>query len=343
MTTPQPDPRRVGRVLARAGVVGSGVMLAVSAFGLSPAGLGTAGAAGTDSGTAIVIQPFDGSPEAGDPITGGNSATAFSLLLPTGAACPGDSANAGWNVTSFMVPASVDVSSLQFDPVAGPNPADVGAAFRQPLYDSDSGSAFTGKQTADANPPGGPGPVINIGSFNLSKAGFLPGNIPAGTYKLGIACIKGAPSATQMANFWTAQIVVADATANASNPAGLTFTVAGGGGTTTTTTVAGGTTTTTVAGATTTSTVAGATTTSTTAGDGTTTTTAGDGTTTSTTTGSGVTTTTSAAGVSNGLGGSLPTTGSSPAALVMWAFFLLVCGRMAVVLGRPAKVRTPRA
>ena len=331
------DARRIAGFLARAAAVGSGVMLGLTVLALSPNEVSSAGAAGTFAGPASVVTPQDGLVGSGQPLASGNSATPFSLFLGAGAACPGDSANDGYSVTSFMVPSATDLTTLQFDPITGPNPQDVGANFRQPLYLADSGSAYTGAQTANATTPPGPGPVINIPTFDLSSAGYVPGNIPAGAYKIGIACIKGAASDTQLSNFWAAEINVAVA-ASGGGPAEITWTTVGGG--TTTTTASGGTTTTTASGGTTTSTTAsGGSTTTTAAGGSTTSTTASGGSTSSTSTAAAGGTT---GGVS-GSGGTLPTTGSSPAALVMWAIFLVVCGRMAVVLGRPPKVRTPRA
>lgn len=140
--------------------------------------------------------------------TSGTSATPFTLNLPAGAACAGDSANDGYNVTSYMVPASVDPSTLQFDPLTGPMPQGLGAAFRQPLYEVGSGSAFTGRQTANATTPPGPGPIINIPQFDLSSAGFAPGDIPAGAYNVGIACVLGGPDADQMHEFWNTTMTV---------------------------------------------------------------------------------------------------------------------------------------
>ena len=146
-------------------------------------------AAGTLSGAATVTP------------NSGNSATAFALGLPAGAACPGDSANDGWRWQTYMVPASVDPSTLTFD-ANGPVPSGVGAAFRQPLYDT-AFSPIVNQQTANATTPPGPGPIINIPSANYSA--FAPGDIPAGVYNIGIACTLGPASATQMSSYWNVQ------------------------------------------------------------------------------------------------------------------------------------------
>ena len=336
--------RRAVAFLARAGAAGSAVMLALTLFTLSPGEVDPAGAAGTQVGSATVINPAGlGQPGEGQPLTSGTGDTAFKLFLGANPTCPGDSSNGGYNVTSFMVPSSVDVSELQFDPIAGPNPQSFGtfATLRLPLFVVDGGSAYTGAQTADANPAGGPGPVINIPAFKLSTGADLgPGDIPAGTYKIGIACVKGPASATQLSNFWSVEIVVAAAPAGQGGATQITWTVPAGTGTTSTT-ASGGSTSTTAAGGATTSTTASGGSTSTTALGGSTSTTSSGGST-STTRAGGATTGGTTGGVS-GSGGTLPTTGSSPEAMLMWAFFLVVCGRMAVVLSRPPRVKTPTA
>jgi hypothetical protein len=57
----------------------------------------------------------------------------------------------------------------------------------------------------------------------------------------------------------------------------------------------------------------------------------------------GAATTTTALGSTAGgtAAGGLPRTGSSAIALVVWSVLLLVCGRMAVLLGRPPQVLPP--
>jgi len=132
-------------------------------------------------------------------LSSGNSDTTFTLRLPAGASCGGDSANDGYRVQSYMVPASVDPATLTFN-AAGPIPNTLGAGFRQPLYDT-AGSPFVDAQTANATTPPGPGPIINIPDFNYGSA-FVPGNIPPGAYNLGIACTLGPAGATQMKEFW---------------------------------------------------------------------------------------------------------------------------------------------
>lgn len=307
-------------------------MLMVTVWGVSFSGV-TQAAAAIDGGSSRVVTPSDGSGGAGQPLASGASATPFSLLLPAGAACTGDSALGGYRVQSYIVPESVAPASLTFDS-AGPMPSGLGASFRQPLFES-TGSGYVNAQTANATVTGGPGPVVNIPAFKLGPPDvFVPGDIPAGTYNVGIACTKGPASATQIDKFWNTQMTVT--TAPADLPAGVTWTSSS----VVTTTTTASSTTTTVVGGSTTSTTGGSTTTTTTGAS-----------TTSTTTSGATTSTTS--GVLAGGGAptgtpvvssvaSLPVTGGSTTSLVVWSVLLLVFGRMAILLGRPPRVKALR-
>lgn len=177
----------------------AGSRVAVLALGASLVPLLTAPAAhaaGSLQGAASVRTAGGGSS-----LSSGDSATTFTLRLPAGAACTGDSPNDGYRVQSYVVPASVNPSTLTFD-ATGPVPNGTGGSFRQPLYDS-TGSPYVDQQTAAADVAGGPGPIINIPNF--SYAVFAPGDIPAGSYNIGVACTLGPASATQMKEYWNVQ------------------------------------------------------------------------------------------------------------------------------------------
>lgn len=160
--------------------------------------------AATKAGEASVIVPEDGRAGAGQPLDSGNTRTPFSLKLPTGAVCRGDSANDGYRVQSYMVPSSVDPASLSFDS-GGPAPQGTGANFRQPLYDTNS-NGYTDAQTAAATKPPGPGPIVNIPAMNFAV--YKTGDVPADTYNLGIACTRGPRSPTQLDTYWNVQLEV---------------------------------------------------------------------------------------------------------------------------------------
>jgi hypothetical protein len=251
-------------------VVGVPLLLAV------PGGAGAV----SSSGTAQVVKP-QGDPNAGQPLTSGGSHTSFSLKLPSGAACTGDGV-AGYRVQSYMVPSSVDPSTLTFD-ANGPHPQATGANFRQPLFKTD-----TTPYVNDA-PNTGDAAIINIP--NLTHSVWTINELPAGTYNLGIACTQPTPNQSQIDKFWVGTVTIV---ASGTDPNGFTWTTSGG---TTTTTTAGGTTTTTTAGGTTTTTLA-STTTSTTPG-ATSTLTVPASTTTSAAPGSSSTTSTTATGVTS--------------------------------------------
>ena len=334
MTIRDPLMRRAGLAATRTGASGCAIMLMLTIWSLSSPDRASAA---TDGGAAQVVNPVDGTASSNTPLTGGGSATPFSVRLPAGAACTGDSANDGYRVQSYMVPSSVSPATLTFDFV-GPVPQGVGGSLRQPLYTSD-GNPYLNAQTANATQPGGPGPVINIPAFSLGV--YEPGNVPAGTYNLGIACTRGNASPTQLDTYWNAQLVVS--TSAADEPAGFTWTAQQTA--TTSTTSSSTTTTTTSSGLSTTTTSATGSTTTTTSGSTSTT----SGSTTTTTAGAIVSGSSATASPTGGAPSSpsvassfaeLPRTGGSMASLVVWSLLLLVFGRMAVLLGRTPSVRT---
>ena len=326
--------RQILRDFARAGVVLSAAMMAVSFTNVLNSDRLASAATGF-LGPVQLLSPTGAS------ISGGGSGTEFSMTPPVGASCEGSGAGVpAYRWQTYMVSASVDVATLAY--AAGPKP--VAGAFVSPLFDSVSVSPVINK-----NPAASPLGLIQ-GIPVLSFAAFAPaGTVPAGVYKLGFACTKAGVTDS----YWTSQItVVVDA---AELPSGFTWSVTEGtppgttttfASVTTTTTVGAATstsapkptTTTTVAGAATTSTVAGSTTTSTVAGSPTTSAIAG-ATTTSIGFGSGSPTPTTTPNYSSS--GTIPYTGASPLPFAVWAVLLLVFGRMAILFARPARVLPP--
>lgn len=139
----------------------------------------------------------------------GDGATNFTLRLPTGASCPGDSANSGYRWQTYMVSDAIDPATLQFSST-GPTGASTGnhATFKQPLFDTSS-TPIVQQQTANQTTANGPGAIINIPDMNFQV--FTAGQIPDGTYNIGIACTLGGPSSTQMSSYWNTTITVATA------------------------------------------------------------------------------------------------------------------------------------
>ncbi len=309
-----PRRRRLARDLARTGSAFATAMLAATLFvGHSP----IASAVAENAGAALIKDSTNTAT-----LDSGGSATVFAMTPPPGGACPGSGAQTPpYRWQAFFVASSVDPGALTF--ASGPNA--VGSAFVSPMF-SAAGDPLNNK-----NPASSPLGLINS-IPTMSFGAFLPGNVPAGDYKIGFACtLSGAT-----VKFWSTTITVT--TAAGDSPAGFTWATAASTPTTTTvaqattTTAAGATTTTTPAGATTTTTAAGATTTTIKPGATTTTLAGSGGSTTTTLLGSGSVTTTTIKAVT------LPGTGSESMSLWVWALLALVFGRMALLLGRSIKV-----
>jgi hypothetical protein len=241
MSISHPEKRRIVLALSRMAVAICVVGLSVSAWGFSRSGVSPAGAAGSLQGPVTLS------------VTSGDSTTPFTISLPAFSACAEDSAAGGWTVTSFMVPTAVDLNTLTFDS-GGPTPASVGGAyadFRQPLW-LVGGDAYLSRQTVNATPPDPSGPIVDPGTFDFNP-GYAAGDIPAGAYNIGIACVD---ETTAIQQYWYTGITVTADPADpgtadiswelAAEPPPTTTTTTGEGSTTTTTDGSGTTTTTAV-------------------------------------------------------------------------------------------------
>jgi hypothetical protein len=177
---------RLKKALARAAVV------AALATAIPILGGATAASAATNNGAATM------SPASG------NSGTSFTLGLGSNPTCPGDSAAGGYRVQSFMIPASADIDTTLTFGANGPTA--VGSEFRQPLFDATT-NPFVNELTDQALTNGGPGGISGVPSFNWG-ATFDPGDVPAGAYKVGIACTLGPVSGTQLVSYWSTTVQV---------------------------------------------------------------------------------------------------------------------------------------
>ncbi|HVV38284.1 MAG TPA: hypothetical protein VHC63_16875 [Acidimicrobiales bacterium] len=180
-------------------------------------------AAAATGGTAEIVTEGNGTPGSRATLDAGNAGTNFSLKLPDGAACSGDSQSGEYRVQSFMVPASVDPATLTFDG-GGPIPNGLGAALRQPLFQTNTAPFVNGATNVAAH-PGGPGVIIDIPAFNLAV--LPPAQVPAGDYLVGIACTKGEAGPKQLDRYWSATLHLG-AAATAGAP--LSWTAAGSAG-----------------------------------------------------------------------------------------------------------------
>ncbi|HVV38285.1 MAG TPA: hypothetical protein VHC63_16880 [Acidimicrobiales bacterium] len=131
------------------------------------------------------------------PLKGGSSKTEFSLAVPRGAACQGDSADGQYRVQSFLVPAKVDVGTLLFQDLK-PQADDSFV-----LYDPATlpyWNTFTDK----AGAKGGPGRIIDIPVLSFAVFGEQPGLLKPGRYHVGIACTRFAKTT----RYWSSDILI---------------------------------------------------------------------------------------------------------------------------------------
>lgn len=132
--------------------------------------------------------------------TSGNSSTPFSLGLAGTAQCLGDTAAGGYNWSTFMVPQGTDIGTLTFSP-SGPN--QVVGQYRAALL-STAGSTISMFATNIAGGPGQPGLISGIPNFGFQD--YLPGEIPAGAYSVGVACTTAGGSVVD--TYWSRPMTV---------------------------------------------------------------------------------------------------------------------------------------
>ena len=330
--------RDVGSTIAALSVI---LSLAIVTVGQT----GSAAAAGGVDNGAMQFLTLAGSPNPGQVVTSGGSATVFSMSLPQNASCPGGATGTpSYRWQTFMVDDAVDLATLTFTS----GPVSVGGAFAMPMYETG-----TGDPIINQNPASSPVGLIGVIPNSSFEALVPKGTVPAGNYKIGIACT----TAGATVGFWSLRIaVVAD---SKDSPAGFTWSLAAPivvtpttPAPTTPTTPAPTTPTTPAPTTPTTPAPTTPTTPAPTTPTTSTTTTVASTTTTSTIAGTGTGTTTTvkfgpsstASTVQNGVGAvpittKLATTGSSPLPIVIWAILLLVFGRMIILLGRPSTGR----
>jgi hypothetical protein len=146
------------------------------------------------------------------PLAGGGSARQFTLRPGTDGTCPGDSQHDNWRVQGFLVPATVDPSTLHYllqdpDTKGGKGLFDIyGTPVAQTMLEPNDVAG----QPAHI-------PALRPLSFSV----YRPGDIPPGHYRLGLACTQW----RQTNKFWDVGVtVVADPT---DQPAGFRWTVDG--------------------------------------------------------------------------------------------------------------------
>jgi len=162
---------------------------------LGPSAIAAAGAGSpVDAGEVVVADAERPSTD----LTEGDSNTPFTLRLPPDASCPGDSANDDWRVQSFIIPDSDDLGQLRFGGVGPEGPPDDA---RWALY-AYNGQPYVHVLLGQNAAAGEPGQVLDTPT--LGFAGWPPGRLPSGPYRLGIACTYFRDVST----YWDTEIVV---------------------------------------------------------------------------------------------------------------------------------------
>ncbi|MEQ1703587.1 MAG: fibronectin type III domain-containing protein, partial [Ilumatobacteraceae bacterium] len=123
----------------------------------------------------------------------GNSSTAMTVLPPSGAVCPGDTATGGYKWATFMVGAGIDPATLTY---TSTGPSSATAGFVQPLFTTGF-SPIVNKNTAVTT-----GLVTGLSTSSLGL--FAPGFVPAGTYQVGIACYLAGATVS----YWSAPMTI---------------------------------------------------------------------------------------------------------------------------------------
>jgi Putative Ig domain len=193
------------KLALRAVVAGAVISLCAVPFILS------SGSASTLDGVAVVTNPYTNTA-----ITSGGSSTVFTIDLPTGADCTGDTTNDGYHVYSYLVPQGTSPTSVDFatgDPSTG-----YGFFTSSPSY---YGPANTAPNTGEiiSIPEFEWGPAVT--SYNLRSDLLYSGT--KGVWEGGIACANSSGTVT---DYWNTEITF---TSSESDPDGFVWTAAAGG------------------------------------------------------------------------------------------------------------------
>jgi hypothetical protein len=167
-----------------------GVPVLVGA-GVLAAGAVPAAAQGDRAGDVVVVDTN------GDPISNGGTDTTFGMRLPSDAACQGDSATAGYRVSTFLVPAGDDPGSLTYEEL---KPVGDG---RWSIWKDTTDPALN--MLTSVSGEGQPGAVVDLPQFTFD-VGLFPGEIASGDYRLGLACTLGG----ETTRYWDTAVTIAE-------------------------------------------------------------------------------------------------------------------------------------
>jgi hypothetical protein len=159
-------------------------------------------AARADTGIARIVKT-DGT----TPLNSGRSGTNFAIGLPSGAACPGDTAHHDYIVTSYVLRKGTALDRVRF---AGGFPIG-GTTIVTP-----DATPYEAQNTAEDT-----GQIVGLPIFSWAPYAHQERILPPGTYDVGIVCLN---KYAHPARNWNAEIVF---TASAHDPGGFVWSVAG--------------------------------------------------------------------------------------------------------------------
>jgi len=174
--------------------IGIAIVLVLAALVAGQASAEPVGTSG-DVGDLGVTDAYDGS----KPVTHGDAKTEFTVRVPTGASCPGDSANDQWRVQSFLIPLSEDPADIKYGAI-GPEPVGNG---RYALFGADT-TPFVHQLTVRNATAGQPGVIAPLPTFSFEVVAGE--HIPSGEYRVGVACTYFGKTD----RYWDTQVVLTE-------------------------------------------------------------------------------------------------------------------------------------
>lgn len=146
-----------------------------------------------DAGQVVIVRADDPSHD----LERGGSADVFTLRLPPDASCPGDSANDGYRVQTFIMPAADDPGALTYEST---KPAGEG---RWGLYQPNTRPYVQGLTEMNQG-PGQPGRIGGLPVFTFAI--YPPELFEDGEYRIGVACTRY----NRTERFWHTTIALAN-------------------------------------------------------------------------------------------------------------------------------------
>jgi hypothetical protein len=157
------------------------------------------------------------------PVGSGGSQTAFSVALPTGAACSRDTTTGRYHVYGYIVHLATNPGALRWDangPVLPLTPPDNDT---HTLYDT-TGSPYVAQNTAIHTGQVPQSAAFRLTEYTIDGSRGMSLALPAGTYNVGIACVTDKFTTDK---YWNVQLTFAR---SSNDPNRETWTVVPGSG-----------------------------------------------------------------------------------------------------------------